>query len=100
VIIEASPRGYDVEPSQGTHFFQNITSLRIGYLTIPPGAEKGDGGHDGNSRQYLDWEWLDSQTAQQETTHLRHLHFRKPLTVVLDGRERRGLIAKPGAQYG
>ena len=37
VIVEASPRGYDVEPSQGTHFFQNITSLEIGYLTLPPG---------------------------------------------------------------
>jgi hypothetical protein len=100
VIVEASPKGYDVEPSQGTHFFQNITSLRIGYLTLPPGAEKADGSEAGNNRQYLDWEWLDAQPAQQETTHLRHLRFRRSLTVVLDGREGRGLIAKPGARYG
>jgi hypothetical protein len=100
VIVEASPKGYDVEPSQGTHFFQNITSLRIGYLTIPPGAVRTVGGEGNNNRPYLDWDWLDAQPAQRETEHLRHLQFRKNLTVVLDGREGRGLIAKPGAKYG
>jgi hypothetical protein len=100
VIVEASPKGYDVEPSQGTHFFQNITSLRIGYLTIPAGADR-TGKSTGNANgQFLDWQWLDAQPAQRETAHLRHLNFCKPLIVVLDGREGRGLIAKPGARYG
>ena len=43
VVVEASPAGYDIEPSQGTHFFQNITSLRLGYLTLPAGADKDAG---------------------------------------------------------
>ena len=91
VIVEASPAGYDVEPSQGTHFFQNITSLRVGYLTLPPGADKArtDGG------SFLDWEWLDNQEATTETHHLRHLRLDKPLTVLLDGRQGKGVILKP-----
>ena len=91
--MEASPAGYDVEPSQGTHFFQNITSLRVGYLTLPPGADKArtDGG------SFLDWEWLDKQEATTETRHLRHLRLDKPLTVLLDGRQGKGVILKPTA---
>ncbi len=93
VIVEASPAGYGVEPSQGTHFFQNITSLRVGYLTVPPGADKTDG-----HSEFLDWAWLDGQPAARETRHLRHVRLETPLTVVLDGREGRGLILKPGAR--
>ncbi len=89
-IVEASPAGYDVEPSQGTHFFQNITSLEIGYLSLPAGA--GEPGDDG-----LDWRWLDAQPAHSETEHLRRLRFDESLTVVLDGRRGCGVIAKPGA---
>lgn len=90
-IVEASPKGYDVQPSQGTHFFQNISSLRVGYLTLSPGAEKtvpADG-------DFMDWEWLDRQSAMTETAHLRHLRFDDPLTVVLDGRDGHGVIFKP-----
>ena len=89
-----------MEPSQGTHFFQNITSLRIGYLTIPAGADRAVKSTHRTNGQFLDWPWLDSQPAQRETAHLRHLRFSQPLIVVLDGREGRGLIAKPGARYG
>lgn len=106
VIVEASPKGYNVEPSQGTHFFQNITSLRIGYLTLPPGAEKvkrppaeentsDPSGASDPREEYMDWDWLDSRQADHETEHLRHLRFRKPLTVILDGRAGRGLVIKP-----
>lgn len=96
VIVEASPRGYNVEPSQGTHFFQNITSLRIGYLTLPSGAEKSErpSAGSGTEDQYMDWDWLDARQAHHETEHLRHLRFRQPLTVVLDGRNGRGLVIK------
>lgn len=93
VMVEASPAGYNVEPSQGTHFFQNITSLRIGYLTVPPGAEKSSADR-GTAGEYVDWDWLDSRQAHEETEHLRHLRFRKPLTVLLNGREGRGLVIK------
>jgi len=93
VIVEASPAGYEVEPSQGTHFFQNITSLEIGYLALAPGApEKPDGD------EHLDRQWLDAQPARAETDHLRWLELEEPLTVVLDGRHRRGVIALPGAE--
>ncbi|NHZ73457.1 MAG: hypothetical protein GWP16_03185 [Nitrospirae bacterium] len=91
-IVEASPEGYDVEPSQGTHFFQNIVSLRVGYLTLPPGADNPE-----DTGEFLDWAWLDSLPAATETDHLRHLHLERPLTIVLDGREGHGVIAKPGA---
>jgi hypothetical protein len=91
VIVEASPAGYDVEPSQGTHFFQNITSLRIGYLTLPSGADKAR--TDGDS--FLDWDWLDQQPATNETRHLRHVRLDKPLTILLDGRQGKGVILKP-----
>jgi len=87
-IVEASPEGYDVEPSQGTHFFQNIVSLRIGYLTLPPGAEEA------GDAEFLDWDWLDSQPAATATDHLRHLRLDQPLMIVLDGREGHGVIAK------
>ncbi len=92
VLVEASPSGYDVEPSQGTHFFQNITSRKLGYITLPPGAgETETAGED-----FLDWAWLDGQPARRETEHLRHLRFPQPLTVLLNGRDGRGVIAKPG----
>ena len=91
VIVEASPAGFEVEPSQGTHFFHNMTALEIGYLTLPPGAS--DEPSDDGDR--FDWEWLDRQPAADETEHLRLVRFERPLTVVLDGRKGEGLIAKP-----
>lgn len=89
VIVEASPNGYNVDPSQGTHFFQNITSLRIGYLTIPPGAA------DSQETEFVDWKWLDSQDAETDTEFLRHLHFEHPMLVNIDGRIGSGVISKP-----
>jgi CheY-like chemotaxis protein len=85
VIVESSFRDFDVTPSQGTHFFQNITSFRIGYFTVNSFSHLGS----------IDWEWLTQQaaTAQQEfTTHLR---FENPLTVRINGRKNIGVIFKP-----
>ncbi len=93
VLVEASPAGYAVEPSQGMHFFQNLTSLRIGYLTIPPGVSK----EDPEQQDYLDWRWLEAQEAHTEDGSLRHLRFAEPMTVVLDGRKGHGVISRPGA---
>ncbi len=94
-IVEASPRDYQVEPSQGTHFFQNITSLRIAYFTLPGGSADGDAGE---SDEFIDVDWLDGQPAEAETSYLRHLHFEAPLTTILRGREGQGWIVKPGAE--
>lgn len=88
VMIEASPLGFEVEPSQGTHFFQNITSQGVGYLTIRPSRSK-------RPRAFVDWDWLDSMPSRNESQWLRHVRLDDPLTVILDGQQRRGLIAKP-----
>jgi hypothetical protein len=92
VIVEASPKDYAVEPSQGTHFFHNIAAHNVGYLTLPPGADKTDP----NRNLFMDWQWLDSQPAFTETNYLRHIRLESPLTVVLDGRKGKGIVAKPG----
>lgn len=90
IIVEASPKGYNVDPSQGTHFFQNITSLRIGYLTVPPGAEAG------KNSDFVDWEYLDSLTPLNEGKYLRHVRCVMSFVVHLDGRKGEGIITKPG----
>lgn len=91
-MVEASPATYQVEPSQGTHFFQNITSLRIGYFTLPPGCP-----HEPSEEPFIDLEWLDRHEAAGETQYLRHVRLENPLTTVLQGKDRGGLIVKPGA---
>lgn len=92
-MVEASPASYQVEPSQGTHFFQNITSLRIGYFTLPPGSP-----HNSGPAEFIDLDWLDAQKAESETDFLRHVRFEQPLLTILSGREGTGLIVKPGAE--
>lgn len=97
VIVEASPQGYDVEPSQGTHFFQNITALEVAYLTLPAGRLEADDSHF-LDLGWLDLGWLDEHPAHEETENLRWLHLAEPVTTVLRGRHGRGVIAKPGAK--
>ena len=83
VIAEVALRNYRVEPSQGTHFFQNLTSLGVGYLTIGYGE---DG-------EFFRRELLDSLPAVEETQHLRHVRLPQPLTVLIDGRRQEGVVA-------
>ncbi|MCZ6747444.1 MAG: histidine kinase, partial [Acidobacteria bacterium] len=85
VIVESGFRDFQVTPSQGTHFFQNLTSLKIGYFTVNP--EAGDG--------RLDWEWLARQPAVEKGTFFRHLHFKQPVEVLMNGRRQEGVIVKP-----
>ena len=82
VIVECGIERFDVEPSQGTHFFQNVTSLGVGYLTINP--FRGDG--------IFREELLDARKALYEGTHLRHVRFDRPLWVCVDGRSNRGMV--------
>jgi hypothetical protein len=89
IIIEASPDGYNVDPSQGTHFFHNITALRLGYFTIPPGSSRSNPSEDG----FVDWGWLERLPAEQETKFLRHVRTPVPLVAHIDGRKGLGLIA-------
>jgi hypothetical protein len=81
VIVEATLPGMDVEPSQGSHFFHNISSLGVGYLTVPHRAPPP-----------IDWAWLDDRPALTETDHVRHIRLGQPLLVEIDGRTGRGAV--------
>lgn len=84
VIVECGLPNFMVEPSQGTHFFQNLTSLGVGYMTVNPFM--GDG--------VCDFAALDAMPSQQETLYLRHVRFDEPLDVFIDGQNNKGIIKK------
>ncbi|MFA4974551.1 MAG: PEP/pyruvate-binding domain-containing protein [bacterium] len=84
VIAEISTEQVDVEPSQGTHFFHNITSSRIGYLSIDEGTQEG----------FVDWGWLHEQHASLETAFIKHIRLKDPIAVRIDGHSGRGVILK------
>ena len=86
VIVEAGLTNYRIDPSQGTHFFQNLTSFGVGYFTI------NDYMHDGIYAQ----SYLNDRDACEETTYLRHVHFRRPVVVKMDGKRKIGIVLKPG----
>lgn len=85
VIVEGDLDGFSLAPSQGSHFFQNLTHFQVGYLTAGAGTPGGR----------LDWAWLDAQVPAHAGTFVRHLRLRTPLTVLIDGRTRRGVILRP-----
>ncbi len=87
VIVESGLENYRIEPSQGTHFFQNLTSFGVGYFTVNPYIA-GDGIFDEN--------FLNQQPAIQETEYLRHVRFDKPVVVKIDGKKNIGVVLKPG----
>ena len=86
VIVESGFRDFRVTPSQGSHFFQNLTSFELGYFTV--NADAGEG--------FVDWEWIAAQPAHGEETLVRHLRFTDPILVKMAGRDGRGVIFKPG----
>ncbi len=75
VIIETTLDDFIVEPSQGSHFFQNLTSFGIAYLSVNPHSDDG----------FVDWAWLARQPARHESEHLRHVRLSKSLEVRVDG---------------
>jgi hypothetical protein len=87
VIVEAGFRDFRVMPSQGSHFFQNLTAFQIGYFTVNPDAGEGS----------VDWEWLGDQPSVDEDGCVRHLRFDAPLRVVMNSRQSQGIIFKPEA---
>lgn len=84
-IVEAGFRDFTVTPSQGTHFFQNLTSSNVGYFTVNPDAGEG----------FVDWDWLAAQPAVAEAGCVRHLRFDLPVVVKMNGRANQGVILKP-----
>jgi len=85
VIVEVELKDFKVKPSQGTHFFQNLTALQIGYLTI----------RRNQPQHFIDWSWLESREAVAETEFIRHLSFPEPLEIRIDGQTARGAVFKP-----
>jgi hypothetical protein len=85
VIVEAGFRDFRVTPSQGSHFFQNLTAFQVGYFTVNPDAGEGS----------IDWEWLNAQSAIDEDGCVRHLRFSAPLRVVMNSLSSQGVILKP-----
>ena len=86
-IVEAGFRDFRVTPSQGSHFFQNLTAFQVGYFTVNPDAGEG----------FVDWQWLGSVPELDHDGCVRHLHFTAPLTVIMNARTSQGLILKPNS---
>src|SRR5271165_2130139 len=85
VIVESGFRDFRVVPSQGSHFFQNLTAFQIGYFTVNPDAGEG----------FVDWQWLADEPAIEEHGCVRHLRFASPLLVLMNGKTSEGMIFKP-----
>ena len=86
VIVELALEGYQIEPSQGTHFFQNLTSFGVGYFTINPFKDE---------RDYFDEDFLDSLPAVYETEFVRHVRLENPLSIKINGKKRVGIVMRP-----
>src|SRR6266567_3559054 len=84
-IVEAGFHDFRVTPSQGSHFFQNLTAFQVGYFTVNPDAGEGS----------IDWQWLADQPAVEERGCVRHLQFSEVLRVVMNSRTSQGVIFKP-----
>ena len=84
-IVETSFQDFIVTPSQGSHFFQNLTAFMVGYFTVNTHERHG----------HIDWDWILEQTPIEEKKYTRHLRFPKPLVVKMNGHEHSGVILKP-----
>jgi hypothetical protein len=85
VIVETNYGDFVVEPSFGTHFFQNLITFQKGYLTI----------NDNTSYDIIDWTWLSSLETVSETEHVRHVRAPQPLDIQINGRNGQAVIFKP-----
>jgi DNA-binding NarL/FixJ family response regulator len=85
VIVESGLEHFRIDPSQGTHFFQNLTSFRVGYFTINPYIEDGS----------YNLEFLNSIKPFSENKYLKHLRFEKQILIQIDGKNKKGVIFKP-----
>jgi hypothetical protein len=85
VIVESGLENYRIDPSQGTHFFQNLTSFRVGYFTINPYINDG----------FYDLDFLSAIKPFSDNKYLRHIRFENPIQVQIDGKNNKGVILKP-----
>lgn len=81
VLVEVGLPDFNVDPAQGTHFFQNVTSLNIGCLSIPHGSES-----------MIDWSWLESRLIEETTNYLKHVRLKQAIEIRIDGRKGEAVI--------
>ena len=86
VIVEVALKNYNIDPSQGTHFFQNLTSFGVGYFTVDTNTEEGG---------FVNKEMLDAMPAVEETQYVRHVRFDHPLRILMDGKKQEGAVLHP-----
>jgi hypothetical protein len=84
VMVETAIEEFNIKPTQGTHFFQNIISKGIGYINVTLNPKE----------SFIDWNWLDSQKAEEQLEYVRHLKLKKTLNVKLDGTSGRALVTR------
>ena len=85
VIVEVALKNYNIDPSQGTHFFQNLTSFGVGYFTVDTNVENGG---------FVNKEMLDAMPAVEETKYVRHVRFEHSLRILMDGKKQEGAVLK------
>ena len=86
VIVEVALKNYNIDPSQGTHFFQNLTSFGVGYFTVDTNTEGGG---------FVNKEILDAMPAVEETQYVRHVRFAHPMRILMDGKKQEGAVLIP-----
>ncbi|MBL8016695.1 MAG: pyruvate, phosphate dikinase, partial [Ignavibacteria bacterium] len=84
IIVETDLDDFKVDASLGSHFFHNITSMNIGYLTV----------HQSSGTDFIDWEYLNRFEPENITEHFIHLRLPNPVTVLMDGKKSISLIEK------
>lgn len=84
-IIESNFTDFNVTPSQGSHFFQNLTSFKIGYFTVDGFTQQG----------FIDWDWLLQQKTIERKNFTKHIQLEQPLTIKINGHRNKGIITKP-----
>ena len=84
-IIESNFTDFEVSPSQGSHFFQNLTSFKIGYFTVDDFTQQG----------FIDWKWLQQQNIVEKKNFINHVRIDEPITIKINGHKNKGIIIKP-----
>ena len=85
VIIETGKEGFQIEQSQGTHFFQNMVSTKTGFIHIKYDSKT----------DFIDWDWLKKQKIVEEKQFFVHTELSNPLTIILNGRSKNAILKKP-----
>ena len=85
IMVETALEKFNIDPSQGTHFFHNITSRGIGYINVPYKSKI----------NFIDWSWIESKKALKNLKYVKHIRLTSPLIIKLDGRSGSALIEKP-----